>query len=100
MSASPRETFMRMRGASPAVLLLVLVSVVPAAAQGRISNSKTETRTLSGPLDREVQTVAARGGVAWIGYRTPMIPGRRQMCCYDSISSAGDCCGMCRLEGG
>jgi len=29
-----------------------------------------------------------------------MIPGPRQMCCYDSISTAGDCCGMCRLESG
>ena len=89
--------------AAPRVLttsLTVLLAVLPAAAQGRISNAKIETPTLSGPLEREVQTIASRSGATWIGYRTPMIPGRRQMCCYDSISPANDCCGMCRLEGG
>jgi hypothetical protein len=76
------------------------MSWAPALAQGRISNAKIETRTLTGPLEREVQTVAARTAAAWIGYRTPMIAGQRQMCCYDSIAAAGSCCGMCRLESG
>jgi hypothetical protein len=29
-----------------------------------------------------------------------MIAGTRQMCCHDTVSDAGTCCGHCRLEGG
>jgi hypothetical protein len=43
---------------------------------------------------------SARGGVTWVGYREPMTGGPRHMCCYDSIGSAGDGVGMCRLESG
>ena len=69
-------------------------------AQGRISNAKIETRAIDGTLQRTIDTIASRSGAAWIGYRTPMIPGPRQMCCYDSVASSNDCCGMCRLESG
>ena len=82
------------------VLLLITLTPGLAFAQGRISNAKTETRAVAQSLDREVQAVAARGAATWIGYRAPMVAGPRQMCCYDSISSAGSCCGQCRLEGG
>ena len=51
-------------------------------------------------LDAQIRAAAARGGVTWIGYRLPMVAGPRHMCCYDSIADAGNCCGMCRLEGG
>ena len=73
-----------------------------ALAQGRIANAKTETRAVAQSLEQEVRSVAARGGVTWIGYRAPMVAGPRQMCCYDTIASAssGGCCGQCRLEGG
>ena len=81
--------------------LALFESAGAAFAQGRITNAKTETRTVSQSLEREVQAVAARGGAAWVGYRAPMVAGPRQMCCYDSISSSGGaCCGQCRLEGG
>jgi len=78
----------------------VLGAAVPGAAQGRITNVKTETRSAAQGLDREVRALVARGTVTWIGYRVPMIAGPRQMCCYDSISDGGACCGTCRLEGG
>jgi hypothetical protein len=68
------------------------------AAQGRIVNATIEARPIRGTVEREVQALGRT--VAWIGYRTPMIPGRRQMCCDDSIAAVGTCCGMCRLEGG
>jgi hypothetical protein len=86
----------------PQALLLGITVLVPSAglAQGRISNAKTETRSAAQGLVREVQNVAARGVASWIGYRAPVVAGPRQMCCYDSISSAGNCCGQCRLEGG
>jgi len=66
--------------------LALFVSAGAAFAQGRITNAKTETRTVSQSLEREVQAVAARGGATWVGYRAPMVAGPRQMCCYDSIS--------------
>jgi len=76
------------------------------AAQGRIANAPIEARAFTGTLEREVQAVAARGDAAWIGYRTPMIPGTRHICCSASSpagignAAADVCCGMCRLESG
>jgi HEAT repeat protein len=83
------------------VLVLVLASAGLVSGQGRVTNAKAETRSASAGLEREVQAVAARGGVTWIGYRAPMVAGQRQMCCYDSISDTGAFgAGMCRLESG
>jgi hypothetical protein len=84
-----------------ACLALVLVpGAGEAAAQGRFTNARTETRSAAQGVEREVRAVAARGGASWIGYRVPMIAGPRQMCCYDSISDGNACCGMCKLESG
>src|SRR5262245_50741878 len=87
-------------GAVAVTALSLGLAAAPAAAQGRISNATIETRQAAGALEREVQAAGARGKPTWIGYRTPMIPGRRQMCCVDSIPVGGDCCGVCRLESG
>ena len=82
-------------------LALTCAASASAQAQGRISNAKTETRSAAQGLEREVRTIAARGGVTWFGYRVPMVAGPRQMCCFDTISNSGDvCCGTCRLESG
>ena len=71
------------------------------SAQGRITNATTETRSAAAGLGLEVRAVAARGGVAWIGYRAPMVAGQRQMCCYDAISDGNAFgAGVCRLESG
>jgi hypothetical protein len=83
-----------------AASLMVLAAAAPGAAQGRVTNANTETQSGASGLDRSVRAIAARGGAAWIGYRVPMVSGPRQMCCGDSIRDTGDCCGMCRLEGG
>jgi hypothetical protein len=83
-----------------AVVISLLLAAVPAAAQGRFTNGKTETRSAAQGLQREVQAAAARGGVVWVGYRVPMVAGHRQMCCYDGPFESTGCCGMCRLEGG
>ena len=82
------------------VLLLLLALPSLAAAQGRMANAKTETRSAAQGLEREVRAVAARGGVTWIGYRVPMVAGPRQMCCFDTISDSTVSGGMCRLESG
>jgi HEAT repeat protein len=68
-------------------------------AQGRITNAKTETRSAAQGLEPEVKAVAARATAAWIGYRAPMVPGRRHLCCADAAAD-GSCCGACRLERG
>jgi|SoiMethySBSTD1v2_1073268.scaffolds.fasta_scaffold06911_10 HEAT repeat protein len=83
--------------------LCVLCAPPRAAAQGRISNARTETRSAAQGLEREVRAAAARAAVTWVGYRVPMTAGPRQMCCYDTIPSASDrdaCCGVCQLERG
>ncbi|HEV3063067.1 MAG TPA: HEAT repeat domain-containing protein [Vicinamibacterales bacterium] len=86
----------------PAALTVLAASMMvrPGAAQGRFTNVKAETRSAARGLEPEIRAVAARGGVAWIGYRVPMVAGPRQMCCYDTMSDSGGCCGVCRLEGG
>ncbi len=82
-------------------LSVLLPCSVSTFAQGRISNAKTETRSAAQGIEREVRAIASRAGVSWIGYRVPMVAGPRQMCCFDTISDAGNaCCGMCRLESG
>jgi hypothetical protein len=80
--------------------LAVATVATSVGAQGRISNARIETRPLGGSLEREVQSAGARGAALWIGYRTPMIPGQRRICCIDSIRPADDCCETCRLESG
>ena len=80
--------------------LTVLAAPLTVLAQGRISNAATETRSAAQGLEREVRAAAARGGVVWIGYRAPLVAGPRQMCCFDTISDARACCGVCRLDGG
>jgi len=84
--------------AAAAMVLAVAPNVL--FAQGRIANAKIETRAVAQPLEQEVQAIAARGGATWIGYRVPMTPGQRRMCCYDSIAPAADAGGSCRLESG
>ena len=85
-----------------ALLTAALLIAAPAAAQGRFTNARSETRSAAQGLEPEVRAVAARSGANWIGYRVPMVAGPRQMCCFDTISSsAGDaCCGVCHLESG
>jgi HEAT repeats len=78
----------------------LLCVAAAAAAQGRITNAKTETRSGAQGVAREVQAVAARDVPAWIGYRAPLVSGPRQMCCNDWVGDSGTCCGRCRLEGG
>jgi HEAT repeats len=78
-----------------AVLGAVLLAAAPAVAQGRFSNAIAETRSAAQGLEGEVRRVASQGGIVWIGYRVPMIPGPRQMCCFENFSF-----GACRLDGG
>jgi hypothetical protein len=82
------------------MLAILLLAPAILAAQGRISNAKTESRSAAQGLEREVNAVVARVDAGWIGYSVPMVAGHREMCCYDTISDSGACCGRCRLDGG
>jgi HEAT repeat protein len=83
--------------------LLLAYGLLPAsvvgAPQGRIGNARVET-PVAPRIDREMRAAAARSGVTWVGYRVPMIEGRRHMCCSDAVSDGPGCCGGCRLESG
>ena len=87
-------------------VVLALLIATSAAAQGRFTNARIETRAVGQGADavaREVHAVAARGGAVWIGYRVAMVAGPRHMCCWDNAigsSDHGGCCGACRLENG
>ena len=51
-------------------------------------------------LRQQIDAITAKGGVAWLSYRVPMV-GQRRMCCFDSAVQASTvCCGRCRLERG
>jgi hypothetical protein len=82
------------------MLALLVCAPAPAMAQGRITNARTETRSGAQDLANEVRAVAARAVPAWIGYRAPLVPGERHMCCSDWVGDSKACCGRCRLEGG
>jgi len=50
-------------------------------------------------LRQQIDTIAAKGSVAWIAYQVPMVGGPRRMCCFDSSTQASaGCCGRCQLE--
>ena len=83
-----------------AASMAVLAAAATVQAQGRFTNAKAETRSAAQGLDREIRAALARGSATWVGYRAPMVAGPRQMCCFDAISDARACCGICRLEGG
>ncbi len=69
------------------------------AVQPHVTNAKLETRSAAAGLDKEFRAlVEAQAGPAWIGYAAPLVPGRHQMCCFNSMDGSG-CCGGCRLEG-
>jgi len=54
------------------------------AQQPRVENARMETRQVSGGLDATLRAImAAQSSPAWIGYAEPMIPGDRQMCCWN-----------------
>ena len=52
--------------------------------QPRIENARLETRPVSGGLDATLRAIlAAQSSPAWVGYAEPIIPGDRQLCCWN-----------------
>src|SRR5919204_679242 len=79
------------------------LALLCAAQQPKVINGKVVPRTVTGTLEHEVATVAdSDSGPEWNGYAVPVIPGERQMCCFDfnHFRRNPRCCGGCRLESG
>ncbi|HTS51345.1 MAG TPA: HEAT repeat domain-containing protein [Bryobacteraceae bacterium] len=54
------------------------------AQQPRVENARAETRPVSGGLDATLRAIlSGQTAPAWVGYAEPMIPGSRQMCCWN-----------------
>lgn len=72
---------MNIRAALPiAVIAALTVSAVSAQApQPNISNGKVDVRTGTA-IDREIAAVPASADAVWLAWRTPMVPGDRDVC--------------------
>ena len=56
-----------------------------AFAQPHVQNARMETRAVSGGLEATIRAmVNAQSTPAWIGYEVPIVPGDRQMCCWNN----------------
>lgn len=50
----------------------------------RVQNARLETRAVAGGLAATFQAIVnAQSAPAWVGYSVPIIPGDRQMCCWN-----------------
>jgi hypothetical protein len=80
-----------------AVPLLLGACAVSALAQPRLQNARLEQRAVSGSLNATVQGIVnAQSAPVWITYAAPMIPGDRQMCCWNTTNNIT--CQGCTLE--
>lgn len=83
---------------------LVAGMVCRGAEAPNIVNAKLQTRSASSGLESAFQgIVQSQNPPAWIGYSVPIVPGQRNLCCFDSYDvsdgrSPG--CGRCALEEG
>ena len=94
----------RIRLASLAGITCILSLSTLFGQQPRTENARIQIRSASAGLEREFRAlVNAQDEPAWIGYAAPVVPGRHEMCCYESSGdwdvSDGRCCGRCRLDG-
>lgn len=62
-------------------------------AQAPVVNARVETQAAQRGLATQIQTIANRGSVVWVGYRVPIMARPRAR-----VSDTGTCCGRCRLE--
>jgi hypothetical protein len=86
------------------ILIAVLLSLVISAAAQRpnIRNAKVEESSAVAGLQTAIDSVLRRqSGPLWIGYRIPVVPRERNLCCWIGIgpSSGGDnCCTGCKMD--
>jgi hypothetical protein len=55
------------------------------AQQPHVQNARMETRAVTGGLDATMRAIVnAQSSPAWVGYAVPILPGDRQMCCWNN----------------
>jgi HEAT repeat protein len=56
----------------------------PDVQQPHLQNARLETRAAAGGLEATLRSIVnAQSSPAWVGYAVPIIPGDRQMCCWN-----------------
>ena len=72
---------------------VILASIIVGSAFGQqrdvqqphVQNARMETRAAAGGLDATLRAIEnAQSSPAWVGYAVPIIPGDRQMCCWNN----------------
>ena len=92
-----------MRKAATIHLLVILVAVTCLAQKPTISNAKLQEVSAAGGLKAAFDSIVQKqDSPAWIGYRIPVVPKERTMCCFDSLeknqNAKTNCCMGCRVE--
>lgn len=55
------------------------------AQQPHVQNARMETRAVANGLDATLRAIVnAQSTPAWVGYAVPILPGDRQMCCWNN----------------
>src|SRR5579862_4060004 len=87
-----------------AILILTLALALLCAAQKpNVTNAKLQELSASGGLKPTFDAIVQKQETpAWIGYRIPVTPKERTMCCFDSWDESQargkGCCAGCKLE--
>ena len=72
---------------------VILASIIVGSAFGQqrdvqqphVQNARMETRAVVGGLDATLRAIVnAQSSPAWVGYTVPILPGDRQMCCWNN----------------
>ena len=73
--------------AAESLIAALVVAPVLLGQQPQIENARLETRQVAGGLDATLRAIVnLQSSPAWVGYTEPILPGDRQLCCWnDSV---------------
>src|SRR5436305_4916504 len=85
--------------------LIAICTAFSLAQKPTITNAKFQELSAAGGLKSSFDSIVQKQEPpAWIGYRIPVTPKERTMCCFDSVdqieSAKNRCCMGCRMESG
>jgi hypothetical protein len=74
-----------MRRHLAALGIVLLTTAVGVAQQPRVANGQLQVSPATGPLDREIRTLASRSTEpTWVGYAVPSATPDSRMCCWNN----------------
>jgi len=84
-------------------LLIIVFAVACVAQKPSVSNAKIQEVSAAGGLKGALESIVQKQDApVWIGYRIPVVPEERTMCCFDSVdkiqNAKANCCMGCRVE--